>query len=75
MTAADTLGAPEAAAGGLGLGALFARTGGSGGGAGRADVFALRDRAMVLAQLEAPPLVLHVAEAEHRKFPFEVGLC
>lgn len=74
MTASDTLGAPEAAAGGMGLGALFARaSGGGGGAAGRADVYALRDRAMVLAQLEAPPLVLHTAEAEHRKFPFEVG--
>ena len=37
----------------------------------RADVYALRDRAGVLAQLEAPPLVLHVAEAEHRKLTFE----
>lgn len=31
-----------------------------------------QDRAGVLAQLEAPPLVLHVAESEHKKFTFEV---
>ncbi len=35
-------------------------------------VYPLQDRAGVLAQLEAPPLVLHVAESEHKKFTFEV---
>lgn len=73
VTAADALGAPEAAAGGMGLGSLFQRGGGGGAAGGRADVYALRDRAGVLAQLEAPPLVLHVAESQHRKFPFEAS--
>lgn len=38
----------------------------------RAEVFALRDRENILAMLESQPLVLHVAEAEGQKFPFEV---
>lgn len=78
ITAADALGAPEAASGaGLSLGAFFQRqpthpAASSGLSGHRADVYALRDRAGVLAQLGAPPLVLHVAEAEHTRFPFEV---
>ena len=34
---------------------------------------ARRDRAGLLAQLEAPPLILHTAEAEGKKLPYEVG--
>jgi len=37
----------------------------------RSSVFALGDRAAVLAAIDAPPLILHEAEAEHRRFPFE----
>ncbi|EFN54603.1 hypothetical protein CHLNCDRAFT_35889 [Chlorella variabilis] len=65
ITAADALGAPEAASGaGLSLGAFFQRqpthpAASSGLSGHRADVYALRDRAGVLAQLGAPPLVLH----------------
>ncbi|PRW32567.1 vacuolar sorting-associated 52 A isoform A [Chlorella sorokiniana] len=72
VTSTDSLGAPEAAAGGMGLGAFFARQPTAGGSSSRAEVYALKDRAGVLAQLEAPPLVLHVAESEHKKFTFEV---
>lgn len=81
ITAADALGAPEAASGaGLSLGAFFQRqpthpAASSGLSGHRADVYALRDRAGVLAQLGAPPLVLHVAEAEHTRFPFEASSC
>ncbi|KAL4424816.1 hypothetical protein ABPG77_011066, partial [Micractinium sp. CCAP 211/92] len=71
VSANDMLGAPEAASTGMSLGALFQRQP-TAGGASRAEVYALKDRAGVLAQLEAPPVVLHVAESEHRKFPWEV---
>lgn len=73
VSANDLLGAPEAAPGGMSLGALFQRQPAAGS-ASRAEVYALKDRAGVLAQLEAPPVVLHVAEAERKKFPWEVGL-
>jgi hypothetical protein len=33
--------------------------------------YSLGDRAAVLAAIDAPPLILHEAEAEHRRFPFE----
>eukprot|EP00887_Chlorella_sp_A99_P005859 scaffold1.g5859.t1 len=76
-TAADLIAAPEAAGAASLLGYLGSAVGGVAGGGGgvasRAEVFALRDRAAVLAQLEAPPLVLHQAEAEGKRFPFEVG--
>ncbi|KAL4421397.1 hypothetical protein ABPG75_010688 [Micractinium tetrahymenae] len=71
VTANDLLGTPEAASGGMSLGALFQRQPAAGS-ASRAEVYALKDRAGVLAQLEAPPVVLHVAESEHKKFPWEV---
>ena len=81
VTAADLLGAPEApTGGGMSLGSLFQRQaspgsgGGGGAGASRAEVYALKDRAGVLAQLEAPPVVLHVAESEHKKFTFEASV-
>ena len=89
VEAGDTLGVAEggggaAAAGSLaslgslfqrGIGAAAAGSGGGGGGGGsRAEVWALKDRAGVLAQLDAPPVVLHRAEAERHKFPFEVRL-
>ena len=81
MTAADLLGAPEApVGGGMSLGSLFQRqaspSSGSGGtgAASRAEVYSLKDRAGVLAQLEAPPVVLHIAEAEHKKFTFEASV-
>lgn len=70
VTANDVLGAPEVAASGMSLGSLFQRAASHAG--SRAEVYALRDRAGVLAQLEAPPVVLHQAEAEHKKFPWEV---
>ena len=34
-------------------------------------MFALRGRAGVLTQLEAPPVILHVLESEGRKLPYE----
>jgi hypothetical protein len=72
VTAADALGAADAApGGGIGLGALFQRAAPSSQLGSRAEVYALRGRAGVLAQLEAPPLVLHAAEAEKKRFPFE----
>jgi vacuolar protein sorting-associated protein 52 len=37
----------------------------------RFSAFALGDRAAVLAAIDAPPLILHEAEAENRRFPFE----
>jgi hypothetical protein len=63
----------------MSLGSLFQRqaspgSGSGGAGASRAEVYSLKDRAGVLAQLEAPPVVLHVAEAEHKKFTFEANL-
>lgn len=76
VTAADALGTADVASGGgIGLGALFQRATPSSQSGSRAQVYALRGRAGVLAQLEAPPLVLHQAEAEKKKFPFEVRLC
>lgn len=37
----------------------------------RSEAFALGDRAAVLAAIDAPPLILHEAESEGRKFPWE----
>lgn len=77
VTQADVIGAPEPAAAG-GMMSFFQRaaTGAAGGGAGgagaRGDMYALRDRAGLLAQMEAPPLILHVAESEGKRFPYEV---
>lgn len=42
VTSSDSLGAPEAAAGGMGLGAFFARQPSAGGSSGRAEVYALK---------------------------------
>lgn len=85
-TADDLLGAPEtstsAAVGVSGVFSLLNFGGGGGGGPGgsssgvsgsssRAEVFALADRGAVLAQVDAPPMILHAAEAEGQRFPFE----
>jgi hypothetical protein len=69
-----------AGGGGGGVGSGFGSSS-SGGGRGpgstslingnRSSVFALGDRATVLAAIDAPPLILHEAEAEQRRFPFE----
>lgn len=42
VTSSDSLGAPEAAAGGMSLGAFFARQPSAGGSSGRAEVYALK---------------------------------
>ena len=73
MTANDLLGSGESAPSGMSLGSLFQRQSAQAG--SRAEVYALKDRAGVLAQLEAPPVVLHVAESEKRKLPWEVSSC
>lgn len=48
VSATDSLGAPEAAASGLGLGAFFARQPTSGGSSSRAEVYALKVRLVVV---------------------------
>lgn len=75
MTQADVIGAPDTISSAGGMMSFFQRGGGSSGGSGsggRSEVYALRDRAGLLAQMEAPPLILHTAEAEGKKFPYEV---
>ena len=52
-------------------------SGGSRGGPGgrpasRSEAFSLGERAAVLAAIDAPPLILHEAESEGRKFPWEM---
>lgn len=70
LSEADTLGAPPASAAGNVLSAFFlsrphaAEHGTSS--------WALNDRAFVLSHVEAPPLVLHAAEAQGKRFPYEV---
>lgn len=76
ITQSDILGAAEVSAAGSGVMSLFQRGGTTATGSSsgqRGDVYALRDRAGLLAQMEAPPLILHVAESEGKKFPYEVG--
>ncbi|GAB4822229.1 hypothetical protein N2152v2_009275 [Parachlorella kessleri] len=74
VTQADLIGAPEAAATSGGMMSFFQRAPGAGGPAAgqRSEPYQLRDRAGLLAQLEAAPLILHVAESEGKKFPYEV---
>ena len=40
----------------------------------KTDVFSLSDREKILEQVEAPPILVHVATAEHQRFPYEVIL-
>jgi hypothetical protein len=75
-----SLGGAAAGGGGIGSGGGFGPSSRLGinssssnlsNGGSRSSSFALGDRAAVLAAIDAPPLILHEAEAENRRFPFE----
>ena len=40
----------------------------------KTDAFSLSDREKILEQIEAPPILVHVATAENQRFPYEVIL-
>lgn len=67
-TQSDMVGATEAPK--AGLRAMF--TSKAAAAAARTDVFVLGTRGAILQQLDQPALIPHVAEAEGKKYPYEV---
>lgn len=40
----------------------------------KTDAFSLSDREKILEQIELPPILVHVATAEHQRYPYEIIL-